>query len=296
MPIDVQAALHRKVIAVLNIGSGGCDAQSSQRVEAIFQSADLPAAEVIAVAPEEIDAALRDAAARADVVVVLGGDGTIRTAATRCGEAGRLLVPLPGGTMNMLPKGLYGDLAWDKVLTDVLAAPEIRDVSGGQANGQAFFCAAVLGAPSLWADAREAVRKGHPVEAVQKSVTAIRRSSESLDYCIGDQPRISTEAVVVICPLIAKDMNAEDRSLEVAALEPMAAGGMFGLAFRAVFDDWRNDPSVTLAKVKSVRVYGHGRVPVILDGEKAIMGRSVTVTFTPLAFRAIVPAGVAAKA
>ena len=35
---------------------------------------------------------------------------------------------------------------------------------------------------------------------------------------------------------------------------------------------------------------GRGRIPVILDGETVRMGRSVTITFRPLAFHAITPA------
>jgi diacylglycerol kinase family enzyme len=63
---------------------------------------------------------------------------------------------------------------------------------------------------------------------------------------------------------------------------------MFRLAFHAVFEEWRRDPSVTLARVKRVRVSGHGRVPGILDGEKVRLGRTVNLTFVASACRVIV--------
>ena len=47
-----------------------------------------------------------------EVLIVLGGDGTIRTAAEACSEEGPYLIPLPGGTMNMLPRALYGEGAY----------------------------------------------------------------------------------------------------------------------------------------------------------------------------------------
>jgi diacylglycerol kinase family enzyme len=288
--IDARASLRKRVIAVLNTESARCDASTAGRIVEIFAKQGLVPPEVVNVDPARVENALEDAAAKADVVVVLGGDGTARTAATECGKAGKLLIPLPGGTVNMLSRALYGDVSWDRALTNALAACEVREVSGGSAEGEPFFCVAILGAPALWADAREAIRRGRLLEACKRAVTAIRRSGEALHYQLGDQLTGSAEAVAVICPLVSKAMRERERTLEAAALDPTTAGAMFSLASHAVFDNWRGDPSVSLAKVKTVRVSGHGRVPVILDGEKVYMGRTVNVTFVPLAFRAIAAA------
>jgi len=282
--------LNGRVIAVVNTAGGSVDAQAQDRMAQIFAVAGLADTEILSAGAGQINKALNDAAERADVMVVLGGDGTIRTAAADCGRAGKLIIPLPGGTMNLLPRALYGEIGWEQALADTLAAPVVRDISGGMAQGHAFFCAAILGAPSLWADAREALRHGRLADAVKRSVTAVRRAGEILDYRFDTQPEASAEAVVVLCPLVSKQVHADAPVLEAAALETTAAGAMFSLAFHAVFNDWRVDPSVVMAKVKSVQVSGHGRVPVILDGEKVRLGRNVLVSFNPVAFRALVPA------
>lgn len=284
------AALAGRVIAVVNTAGGSVDARAPDRMAHIFDLAGMPGTEIVSAGASQINKALSDAADSADVMVVLGGDGTIRAAAADCGREGKRIIPLPGGTMNMLPRALYGDIGWEKALSDTLAAPVERKVSGGMAQGHAFFCAAILGAPTLWADAREALRHGRLADAVQRSVTAVRRGGESLDYRFDDQAEASAEAVVVMCPLVSKQVDANEPVLEAAALERTAAGAMFSLAFHAVFADWRADPSVTLARVKAVQVSGHGRVPVILDGEKVRLGRHVLVSFTPVAFCALVPA------
>ena len=287
----VADALKGRIVAVLNTASGGWDAHAEGRAREIFAAAGLTHAEVTSVPPGEIDAALTKAVGGADVLVVLGGDGTIRTAAARCAGFSGFLVPLPGGTMNMLPKALYGARAWPEALADTLANPEIHHVSGGKAGEHAFFVAALLGGPTLWADAREAVRAGHLIEAAKRAVTAARRSySEPLDYEFGDTLRGSAEAVAVVCPLISKVMNEDERMLEAAAIDPETAGETLRLGFHALFDGWRADPTVKRAKVRRLRVTGHGGVPVIVDGEKVRMGRVVDITFTPLAFRALIPA------
>ena len=278
-----------RVVAVLNTGSGSCDASSEAHAREIFDEAGMRDAEIVSVSAADVGEALKEAIERADVLVVLGGDGTIGGAATLCGASGPFLIPLPGGTMNMLPKALYGTADWRSALKATLSNPRAQNVSGGEASGHRFYCAAILGAPSLWADAREAVRDGHLVEAAKRAVTAARRSlSDSIDYEFGTITG-SAEAVAVICPLVSKDMARDDAMFEAVALDPNTTAALFGLAFHAAFDGWRNDASVERAKIECVDVRAHGEIPVILDGEKVQIAREVRITFLPVAFRALVP-------
>ena len=279
-------ALQGRLIAVLNTHSGGCDETSTAEIQAIFDQAGLHTAEILTAGGPEIDGVLQRAADSADVLVVLGGDGTVRTAVEKLRGRGGFLVPLPGGTMNMLPKALYGESTWQSALADTLAAPEIHPVSGGRLGPHSFFVAALLGAPTLWADAREEL-----VVAAQRAVTAARRSfGEPLEYVFDGGLSGSAEAVAVICPLISKVMSEDEGMLEAAAIDTAGAADALRLGFHALFDDWRADPAVTRAKVKTATITGHGRVPVIADGERVRMGRSVTVEYVPVAFRALAPA------
>jgi diacylglycerol kinase family enzyme len=284
------------IVAILNTGSGSCDANSQIQAEAAFAAAGLEDVEVITVDPAGLVAALDAAIAKAKVLVVLGGDGTIGTAATRCGPTGPLLIPLPGGTMNMLPKALYGQRSWQDALAATLAEPRLQKVSGGQLAKHRFYCAAILGAPSLWADAREAVREGHILDAAKKAVTAARRSlSDAVKYDFGKASG-SAEAVAVICPLVSDALEGHEAGLEAVALDPTTATGLFGLAFHAAYDGWRNDASVTCITTTKVTVTGHGALPTILDGEKVRVGRKAEIRFLPVAFRALVPAEAAPTA
>jgi diacylglycerol kinase family enzyme len=288
---DAKALLQKRIVGLINLASGSADATSEGKMRAVFDASGLPHATIVAVGADRIGAALDEALTRADVLVVLGGDGTIMTAAGKCGRCGVPLIPLPGGTMNMLPKALYGQHGWEQALANTLADPELRTISGGKANRRPFYCVAILGAPTLWADAREAMRHGDLIAAVTRSVTAIRRShTEPLEYRLGAALTGSAEAVAVICPLVSRSLVDDERTLEAVALDPGTAADVLRLALHAMLDDWRKDPSVERAKVKTATVTGHGRVPVILDGETVKMGRTVTITFQSAAFRAIAPA------
>ena len=76
-----------------------------------------------------------------EVLIVLGGDGTIRTAAEACAEKGSYLIPLPGGTMNMLPRALYGNVSWEESLKKTLTAPSTKVLSARSGCEQTvFYC------------------------------------------------------------------------------------------------------------------------------------------------------------
>src|SRR5437764_13712717 len=89
-----------------------------------------------------------------DIFIVLGGDGTIRTAAEACAEKGSYLIPLPGGTMNMLARALYGNVSWEDALNKKLTAPSAKVLSGGRAENKRFFIVAIVGVLALWTQPR----------------------------------------------------------------------------------------------------------------------------------------------
>ena len=132
--------------------------------------------------------ALARAARAADVLVALGGDGTIRTAAAVCARADTCLIPLAGGTMNMLPRALYGDLALARSADPHPRRPGLRAVSGGDAGLGDFFCAAILGrAVPVGGGARGGAAGATCWKRCAGRWTAFRRSAaESLDYRLDD--------------------------------------------------------------------------------------------------------------
>src|SRR5947207_14451877 len=82
---------------------------------------------------EEMDRSFAEAAEqKLEVLIVLGGDGTIRTAAQACAERGTYLIPLPCRTMNMLPRALYGDADWEHALENKLTATSVKLLSGSR--------------------------------------------------------------------------------------------------------------------------------------------------------------------
>ena len=284
-----------RIEAVVNVAAGGVGRHAGDALRAIVERFGLHA-HVVEAQPREVQAALKAAvAARPALLVVVAGDGTARLAAELCGPDGPLLAPLPGGTMNMLPKALYGTHHWREALGLALERGEARTVSGGEVEGRAFYVAAILGAPALWADAREAMRAMELWRAALRARRACERAfSGDLQFRLGpDGAARRAEALTLMCPLVSRAVDAGEGALEADALDPHGAAEAFRLGLRAAFGgllgDWRKDPAVTMERALEGQAWANGRIPAILDGEPHRFPRQVSFRFRDAAFRALAP-------
>lgn len=279
----------KRVRMIVNPASGSVDVGAAEAARAMLAEYPLDA-EVIELVPGAFAEGIAEALdAKPDLLIVLAGDGTAGTIASTVGEAGPLIAPLPGGTMNMLPKALYGTTDWRQALRDVLERGEIRRISGGEVEGRAFFCAAIFGSPALWAPAREAVRLGEWKLAWLHARRALRRAfGGRLRYALDGGPGRRAEAVALITPLVSKALDGE-RGLEAAAMSPEGAADAFRLAAHALFDDWRHDPAVATQTVRKVTLKARSRIPAVVDGEPMRLGAEAVATFRLNAFRALAP-------
>jgi diacylglycerol kinase family enzyme len=281
----------KRIDVVANIASGSVGPAAPEIAERLLAEHGVNGA-VHAPEPADLVDCLRaviDAAP--DAVLVLAGDGTARAAAEMAGAAGPMIAPLPGGTMNMLPHALYGERPWQDVIRDCLDDGEARTISGGEVGGRLFFVAAILGSPALWATAREAAREGRIDLAIARARRALRRAfSGRLRYALDGHPRGKAEALTFLCPLVSSALDAQEQALEAAALDPSGAIEVFRLGMNAALGQWREDPSVSVGRCRSGRIWANGRIPAILDGEPVRLDPETSIRFRPEAFRALVPA------
>jgi len=283
----------RRVEAVVNPASGHVGPGAAERLEAIVAEFGL-AMRVADAQPRQIPSAVQAAiAARPDLVIILAGDGTARLAAELAGPEGPLIAPLPGGTMNMLPHALYGNVDWPDALRAALTEGVARPVSGGAIADQHFYVAAILGSPALWADAREAVRFGRLGLALAKARRALAHAfATGVRFSLDGGARQKAEALTLICPLISR-ATTDETALEAIALDPHNAGEALRLGLRTLFadviGDWRADPAVRVAHCQRGQAWTRGRLPALLDGEPHWLDSPAEIRFKRHAFRALVP-------
>jgi diacylglycerol kinase family enzyme len=278
---------------IINTSSGSYDSESEQKMLNILTGAGIVEPKVWCGEAKEMERFFAEAAGqKLEVLIVLGGDGTIRTAAEACAEKGSYLIPLPGGTMNMLPRALYGNVSWEEAFRKTLTAPSTKVLSGGRVASKRFFIAAIVGAPALWTQPRESIREGNIADAIEKGSIAFRRMFEAkVQYLISGGAKGETEGVALICPLISEEMSDSEQALEAAIIDVESSAEVIGLATTAAFGKWRDAKNILLTKTKRVNVQSSKEIPATLDGEKVNLGRSAEIDFVSKALTVLVPAG-----
>jgi diacylglycerol kinase family enzyme len=247
-------------------------------------------ADVADVSPRRIGKAVRRAVdLKPDLLVILAGDGTANLAARLCGPDGPLIAALPGGTMNLLPHALYGAVPWRQALDDALTLGVERSVSGGEIGGFTFYVAAIIGAPALFADAREAFRARKFGLAIARARRALASAfARDLRFSLDGGLEEKAETLMLLCPLVSRVLD-EDGVLEAAVVDPKGAIELLRLGFAAAQGRWREDPSVESRTCTWGHAAGRRRLRAVLDGEPQRLEANATFRFTPKAFRALAP-------
>ena len=283
-----------RVVVVANTASGSVGPKAPETARGILSSFGLDAEIFAPDDKNDIGDCLDKAFATApDLVIVLAGDGTARAAAERAGPKGPLIAPLPGGTMNMLPHAVYGVVSWEQALHDALERGVAKPIGGGAIDGKLFFVAAILGAPALWAQVREAARAGQFRTMIRRGALALERAfSGRLRYQLNGGVRRKAEALGLFCPLISTALPDNEQALEAAAFDPSGAVEAFRIGLHALSGDWRRDPAVSIGLCTEGGAWASGRIPAILDGEPTRLGRYARIEYRPDACRVLAPAPV----
>lgn len=214
-------------------------------------------------------------AADADLIVVLGGDGTASKAASMFAD-GPPLVLLPGGTRNLLARALYGVLAWPDALRGALADGRIARLTGGEANGRKFFVAALFGAPTLLARVREAARSGR-LDLMIAHLKQVLARIFARRIAVRPVGGVATraEAAGVLCPAYRGEV--EGQSLEWVRLNAAQIVDFIRVGVRSVVGGWRVDSAIELSSSPSGEIRAIGTMPASLDGEPTTFKAHVRV-------------------
>lgn len=280
----------RSIELIANTASGSVGAGAPDEARALLAEFG-GKANVCVPEDGDLSACLQAAIDRGpDLLVILAGDGTARAAAELCGMSGPMIAPLPGGTMNMLPKAVYGTTDWKAALRDTLEHGVERPLSGGIVDGRLFLVAAILGSGALLAPAREAVREGRPVIAFHRARRAWRRAfSGRLRYSLDGATRGKAEAMTFMCPIASRALKDDDKFLEAAALDPAGVAQALRIGLASVMGDWRDDPAVQSIACRQARVWASSGIPAVLDGEPARLRASVQVSWKSEVARVLAP-------
>ena len=249
-----------KLWFITNPNSGTATRAKCEALEAVFEESGLKLAgrtefpEQTLPRPEDLDKA------KADTVVLFAGDGTINAALSALEKWEGAFLILPGGTMNLLAKGLHSETDPHKILHAAHKCDRRVALPYVIAGEHRAFVGLILGPAASWFRAREAVRKGRVGRLLAAVRGAWRRTfGEHGIRVVGAKGLGDSYQAVFVTPDL--------RGLEVAAVDARDWKSIVQLGWEWLTGDWVAARAVS--ESLATKLYPRGNKPVLalFDGE-----------------------------
>lgn len=259
----------QRIWLVANHGSGSTSPAEVEALVAGFEGSDASVVGRTQFPDQPLPGPADLDEARADTLLIIGGDGTINAASDAAADWDGQCLVLPGGTMNLLPKALHGLNGREHILAAAPAGQLVRlplaEADGFDGTKRAL-CGVILGPAASWVHAREGVRQGRFWQALRAARRAWTRTFTGGVRVSG---RPGRHRAVLVTP--------DARGLDVAMVDANGIGDALTLGWHWLTGDWRAAQLVSEARSREVELAGRRRVRALFDGEPAMLPTPVTV-------------------
>ncbi|HEV7276695.1 MAG TPA: diacylglycerol kinase family protein [Devosiaceae bacterium] len=257
------------------------------------------------VSGENLRTELEDAAgdARADGLVVGGGDGSVSAAAEVAFRRDVLLAVLPAGTMNLFARSLKVPLELQDALRALAkGSPGRADIA--TANGKPFVHQYSVGVHPRLVRVRESFhyhgRLGKIAASIRAIALAVTRPPrfdveiELPDRILRQNASNISVSNNLLGPGHIPHADQLDRGvLGVYVVKPMGTMAMARFCVSVLIGSWKGSPLVTEQQVKRVRLrFPHRKssAQAIIDGELVPLETTIDIATHPGGLRVLMPA------
>lgn len=249
-------------------------------------------------AEEGVSAASGAALDGADLVVAVGGDGTVRGCAEGLAGTGVPLGVVPHGTANLLARSLRIPGQAREALAVALCSGTERAIDLAVADGVPFTAMAGMG---LDAAVVAATRLKHQFGWLAYALSGAAHLAvppSAFTIRLDDGPPIERTARSVVAGnsgllpggfSLLPDARLDDGLLDVGVLAPRGPFGWTRLAARVLTRGSRQDRMLERFQARRVEISSPALLPREVDGEVVAAGHSLTVTIQPGALVVRVP-------
>jgi diacylglycerol kinase family enzyme len=238
-----------------------------------------------------------------DLVVVAGGDGTVRVVCAELAGSGIPVAVLPAGTGNLLARNLGISLDLDEALSQLLDGSQQQidsvTIKGDQLDDR-FVVMAGLGLDAaIIADAPDALKKHVGWAAyVVSTVKNLNHPFVRVEITIDDKPPVRRRARTVVIgnvgtlqaniPLLP-DAKPDDGTIDLVVLAPRRISHWPRLALSLVLKRMQEGRHIERFTGQTIQVKASTTVRRELDGDQVSNGRILTATVDPGALLVRVP-------
>ncbi|WP_374524370.1 diacylglycerol kinase family protein [Sphingopyxis sp.] len=245
---------------VYNSQSGSHDPAIEAAIAEACRTAGAPLAATFALPDDDIPDAAALRAKEIDLLLVWTGDGTINAAAIKAAGWDGAILPLPGGTLNLLSKALHGDRPAPDILIDALGGKaRRRPIPTVRSDGGEAFITVVAGPATRWAEVRETMRQDGIIEASRAAPEALEQMLNAPGVRVAGH---DTAYPAVILTPTAAGVRA-DGILTEGSIDVLR----HGLAWLG--GDFRDGPSEAIATSETIVLKSDAPISLEYDGELA---------------------------
>lgn len=263
---------------IYNGSSGSHDDERLRALVAELTTAGRPPARVIDCKDGTPDASEADAAGLS-LIVIHGGDGTLSRSIGKLEGFTGAVLPLPGGTYNLLSRRIFGErdaLEIVALLTSGELAPHRPPCIRGE--GLLALSELLAGPGAKWADVREELREAHIGEVIAKGWDAAATSAVGPMVGLAE-PQAGREdgyAGLRLCP------TATGITIDGYAAEGLGDYVQQGIAI--LKRDFRDGPHDELGSARRVvcRSLDDAPIPLMVDGERSEGGSQLSFSLDTL--------------
>lgn len=236
----------------------------------------------------------------ADVVVAVGGDGTVNEIARSLAGTDCVLGIIPAGSGNGLARHLQIPLPPQQAIALINQGATAR-LDYGLANRHPFFCTCGLGFDATISyKFAQSLRRGAAryVEKILKEIIRYRPETYIID---SDDGELTLRAFLLTCAnasqygnnaYIAPAASLSDGLMDVTLIEPFTAIEAPQLALRLLDGRLRPGPRIKMFRSRSLTILRERKGVIHCDGDPILAGRHIRVCMVRGGLTAIInPAG-----
>jgi YegS/Rv2252/BmrU family lipid kinase len=235
----------------------------------------------------------------ADLVVAVGGDGTVRGCAEGLAETGVPLGVVPHGTANLLARTLRIPGQPKAALAVALAAGGVdRTIDLAVADGVPFTAMAGMGLDAAVVAGTKLKHQFGWLAYAMSGAVHLALPPVRFTIRLDDGAPFEREARSVVAGnsgllpggfSLLPDARLDDGLLDVGVLAPHGPFGWTRLAARVLTHSHRQDRMLERFKARKVEIAAQALLPREVDGELVAAGHALTVAIAPSALTVRMP-------
>ncbi len=289
--------MKRKILFIINPVSGG---KKKDKVPALIHQHldhDIYEHEVIHSTLEvNIREIARKAALQYDVIVAVGGDGTVNETASAIASTDTILGIIPYGSGNGLARFLNIPLDVVKAIK-ALNIPRVKLIDSAKLNNDWFFNMAGMGFDAHISEVFSHGKRRGFSEYLKSSIYEISKY-KAQDYHIEiDGHKLEREAFMLSFANssqygnnahVSPNASVHDGLIDVCIIKPFPAYRLLEMGLRMLTKTSESSKFVEIIRGKHVIVKRGSAGPVHLDGEPRVIGPDAEIVVVPHSLKVIV--------